>query len=203
MTIFFFGLFYFKLLLKFPGIITSTKNLFFKEFLSYLYKMKDITKYVEKKKNLFVQITGLLTSYIIKEKTKTKILEANYEQTNFQIANKIFIILLQNIREKDQETNDLFKKILYYFREICNSPINFITDVKIGDISKINSIHAYVLFLRICFCFLGYDSLLKQQYNLEFYFALNKCFCDIKLNHRIFNDYMFVFRLLSEIETFF
>ena len=200
---FFFGLFYFKLLLKFPGIITSTKNLFFKEFLSYLYKMKDITKYVEKKKNLFVQITGLLTSYIIKEKTKTKILEANYEQTNFQIANKIFIILLQNIREKDQETNDLFKKILYYFREICNSPINFITDVKIGDMSKINSIHAYVLFLRICFCFLGYDSLLKQQYNLEFYFALNKCFCDIKLNHRIFNDYMFVFRLLSEIETFF
>ena len=199
----FYGFLYFKLLLKFPGIITSTKNLFFKELFNCLFKMKDLVKYVEKKKSLFVQIIGLFARYIIKEKNNKKLLESDLEKLNFQIAFKIFKILLLNIKEKDPEIIDLFKKMLFYLREICNTPINLITDVRIGDISKINSIHAYILFLRIAFTFLGYDCLLKNEKNLDFFFGLNKCFCDNKINHRIFNDYMLPFRLMIDTETFF
>ena len=197
------GIFYFKLVLKFPRMIKSTKSLFFKELFGYLYKIKDYAKYFEKKKNYFVQMIGLITAYIINEKKNKKISEFDIEKANFQLAIKIFKILLLTIKDKDQETNELYKKLLGYFREICNTSINLVGEIKIGDIHKINSIHSYVLFLRICFCFLGYDSILKSEKNLEFYFGLNKLFSETKLNHKIYNDYILILRLLVDTETFF
>ena len=199
-----YGFFFFKLLLKFPWIFKDVKNNFFKDFLSYLFKMKEAIKYVDKKKNLFVQIIGLITSYIQKEKKENNIIEQDLEKKNFQIASKIYRVLLLNIKEKDTEINELFKKMLYYFREICSTKVNLTMDVKIQDKTKVNSIHSYVIFLRICFYCFGFDSLLKNEKNIEFYFELNKYFIEeIKINHRIFNDYMLIFRLLVDTETFY
>ena len=191
-----------KIILKYPWIINDTRNSFSKDFISYLLKMKDMVKYVDKKKGLFVQIIGLITSFIKKEKKENQLTEHELEKINFQIAGRIYKILLLNIKDKDQESNEIIKKMLYYFREICSTSSNIAMDVTIEDITKLSSIHSYIIFLRICFYCFGYDSLLKNEKNIEFFFNINKSL-ENKINHRIFNDYMFIFRLLVDTETFF
>ena len=55
--------------------------------------------------------------------------------------------------------------------------------------------------MRIGILFLLYESLYTNKKNIEHYFIINKFIIDNNINHRIFNDFMLVIRLLSDQET--
>ena len=55
--------------------------------------------------------------------------------------------------------------------------------------------------MRICFFSISYDYLYIHKKNFEHYFFVNKYIIDNNINHRIFNDYMLIFRLLTDQEV--
>ena len=196
------GVFFFKLILKYPYMVNTIGNKFIKDILGCIYKLRDIIKFLEKKKNLFVQVIGMVILYI-KNKRINNNIEPELENLTFHISYKVYKSLLLYLKEKDPEINDTFQKILYYIRELINTKTNLISEIKVEDITKINYIHAHVVFMRICFFYLGFNSLMKNNENIKFFFSLNKYIIDKKVNHIIFNDYSIIFRLLIDLDTFF
>ena len=196
------GIFFFKLFLKYPNTINCIGNKFLKDILGYIYKLREVNKFIEKKKNLFVQMLGMIILYI-KNKRINNNIEPDLENLAFHISYKVYKSLLLYLKEKDPEINDTFQKLLYYIRELINTDANLNCEIKIEDITKINYIHAHIIFMRICFFYFGFKLIMNNNENLKFFFLLNKYIIDKKVNHCIFNDYSIIFRLLIDINTFF
>ena len=196
------GIIFFKILLKYPFIINKVGYLIIKEILNYIYKVKENIKFIEKKKSYIVQMIGLIISHIAKQRNNN-LLEKDIEKKIYSVVYKIYKTLLFNIKEKDNEIYDIFNKLLFYIREIFNTKENLNIDIKLEDITKINIIHAHITFMRICFIHFGYDFLIKNKNDIKFYLILNKYIIDKKINNRIFNDYMIIFRLITDTKTFY
>ena len=196
------GVFFFKLFLKYPYMINNIGDKFIRDILNCIYKLREISKFVEKKKNLFVQIIGMVILYIKNKRIKNNI-EPDLENLTFHISYKVYKSLLLYLKEKDPEIDDTFQKILFYIRELIDTKTNLISEIRVEDITKINYIHAHVSFMRICFFYFGFNSLMKNSENIKFFFLLNRYIIDKKVNHLIFNDYSIIFRLLIDLDTFF
>ena len=195
-------IFFFKLFLKYPHMINFIGSRFLKDILGYIYKIRETNKFLEKKKNIFVQMLGMITLYI-KNKKKNNNIEQELEKLSFHITYKVYKSLLLYFKEKDPEINVAFSKLLNYLRELMDTKTILNLEIKIEDINKINYIHAHVYFMRICFFYFGFNSLMNNNDNVKFFFLLNKYIIDKKINHCVINDYIIIFRLLIDLDTFF
>ena len=201
------GINFLKIIIKFPSIINNIKNYVIKDLLNSVYEMMGRSKNLVYNKKIFMQIIGLFTLFISKTRNKKLNQEQeknrlNLEPANFTIAFRFYRYIIQYLTS-DPEIFDIMKKLLVYFREICDTDakISFNFEYKFQDLPKL--IHIHVQMLRICFYNLGYDSLYINEKNLGHYFTVNKYMIDNNINHRIFNDYMLIFRLLIDSEVLF
>ena len=203
------GILFLKIFLKFPKIIFSLKEVMVKDLLNNIYEMLPRSKLFTNNKKIFLQIIGLFTLYMSKEKAKKSNSEPDktksfLETAVFTIAFRFYRYLLVQYYNNtvnnlnDPEIFEILKKLLYYFRKIfdTSSKINFVFEFKFQDVSKL--IHIHIQMMRICFFNLSYEYLYMHKKNFEHYFFVNKYLIDNNINHRIFNDYMLIFRLLTD-----
>jgi hypothetical protein len=119
---------------------------------------------------------------------------------------KIYKILLFPNNDKndkkdnknDIENYEIFKKLATYLREGLNSNNNiqiFVLDQKYLDSINHTHIHVHIQLFRIYLYSTKIDIIYK---NLDFFFKFYKIIYEKNYNYRIFNDYAFVFRLLTD-----
>ena len=109
--------------------------------------------------------------YIKNKRIKNNI-EPDLENLTFHISYKVYKSLLLYLKEKDPEIDDTFQKILFYIRELIDTKTNLISEIRVEDITKINYIHAHVSFMRICFFYFGFNSLMKNSENIKIFFFI-------------------------------
>ena len=199
-----FIIYFLKIILKFPNIINNSKESLTKELLNNIYEMMGRPKNTVVHKKIFLQIIGLFTLTITKMKKKTLSSEVekrpNLDAANFAIAYRFYRYIIQ-FWAQDAEILEILKKLLYYFREMFDNSekIIFNFEFKYQEFQKL--IHVHIQMMRIGILFLLYESLYTNKKNIEHYFIINKFIIDNNINHRIFNDFMLVIRLLSDQDT--
>ena len=208
------AIYFLKIILKFPSILDNLKDLVIKELLNNIYEMMTRTKIFLIHKKIFLQMIGLFTLYMSKEKAKKIKSESDKNKSFldtaiFAIAYRFYRYLIMQYSNNtnnmnmnnDPEIFDILKKLLHYFRKIfeISYKVNFVFEYKFQEIPKL--IHVHVQMMRICFFSISYDYLYIHKKNFEHYFFVNKYIIDNNINHRIFNDYMLIFRLLTDQEV--
>ena len=200
---------YFKIILKFPSILNNSKIAIMKIILNYIgYEIMPKVKYFSEYKKIWVQIIGLICSNIKKERENNNLTDAEknklmeIESTNFAIAYRIFKYFIQ-LPTNEADIFDVCKKLLFYFRDIINTQTKLSINFDLKAIENQNSkwIHSYVQLFRISFFYFRIDSLYLNKRNFDCYFKILKYMIDNNINHRIYNDYMFIFRLLTDTEV--
>ena len=200
-----YGINFLKIILKFPSILNYCSDKVTKELLNNIYDMLGRIKNLANNKKIFLQAIGLFTLYISKIRNKNSTNDEieknkhNLESANFTITYRFYRYILQIINQ-EPEGLDTLKRLLYYFREICNNlnKNNFNIDFKFEELSKL--IHVHIQMLRIYFFYFGYEFLYANKNNVEHYFSVNRYMIDNNVNHRIFNDFTLILRLLSDQE---
>ena len=206
-----YSIYFLKIILKYPKIINRATDLLIKEFLNNTYEL--MARMARSKnlfsihKKVFMQIIGLFILYLNKEREKKANAEKDkninfIEQAVFMIWYRFYRYLIQYLYN-DVEIFEVLKKVLIYFREFIlkSNKINLAYEFKFQDFQKL--IHAHIQLMRISFFSLNHEFLFLHKKNLEHYFIANKYMVDNNFNHRIFNDYMLIFRFLTDQETFF
>ena len=202
-----YGIYFLKIIQKFPTILNYCSDKTTKDLLSNIYEMLGRVKNLANNKKIFLQTIGLFTlniSNIRNNRNNTNEESEKYkhhlETANFTIAYRFYRYILQLINQ-EPDGLDTLKKLLYYFREICNNPTknSFNFEFKFQEFPKL--IHVHVQMLRICFLYFGYEFLYANKKNVEHCFIVDRLMIDSNVNHRIFNDFMLILRLYSDQDT--
>ena len=207
-----------KIFLKFPNIINKTRDSTVKYILNYIYEISPkLTKSTNSFKKIFVQIIGLLITYISKQReysikqdnNNLKIknvseIEKKLFKATYKLFECIFITNDKNDKNDKNESENLeiLKKLTIYLREILNSTNNLPMSVPSIDPKTLDSvkyIHIYIQLLRIYSFNIRIDFIYK---NLEFYMKVYKGLIDKNINFRYINDFFFILRLLTDDKLF-
>ena len=194
-----------KIILRYPNVINIFNLSFSKILLNYIYEMVSRNLKNLNYKKILVQIIGLLISDISKKRKLIKNNEENkkiaeYENWVFNVLFKLYKVSFFTNNEKyDNENFEILKKILLYFKELLlDSKTNFqmvILIVSPESQDSMRHIHIHIQLLRIYLFSVKIEDIYK---NIEYFFKLYKTMYDKNVNPRIFNDFAFVFRCLSE-----
>ena len=196
------GIFFLNIILKYPNIFYNLKEYIIKDLLLITYELIASKNFFNHKKT-FLQTIGLFTSYISKARNNllnNQIINIkSLEEANFHIGFRFYRYSIQCLNG-DPEIFDMMKKLLNYFREINSIDLNINFEFKFEKFPKLLHIHIY--FLRIIFFNFGYNNLFMNK-NIEHYFIINKYMIENNINHRIFNDFMLIFRLFTDPDVLF
>ena len=197
-----------KIILKFPNIINKLTYSFIKIILSNIYELASrISNNISYKKILLqsIAILGLLTKYISNKRDSIKNSDNENSEIKYinEIANFIFNVIIKlykiflNNDDRENLDTDIQKKLLFCLREILNSKINFqmIIPTTLPIELMVKNIHYHIQLLRIYIFYIEIEIIYK---NLSVFLHYHQIIYERNVNSRIFNDFCFVFRCLTD-----
>ena len=194
-----------KIILKFPNIVNKLSLSFLKIITNGIYELFTRLGKNNTYKKLLIQIIGLITSFISKQREELVIDQnnENLEVKNiYEIEKWIFDILfnlLYFIINDDNEKPDIdiLQKLLLYFKEITNSKTNIEMQMPNINSMKFNYKTNYIIIqlLRIFILNAQIETIYK---NLDYYNKYYNIMNENRANSRYFNDIAFIFRCLTD-----